>query len=885
MYPYSSKWFVSFSMVFILIALNGFSEGKANQLKTSKDLTATVEKDSTAHPKRIYNTMRITEAPEIDGKLNDSCWKLGEWQTDYEQFSPVYRGKATHKTEIKILYDDKNIYAAIRAYDDMSKITRRLDRRDNFSGDLVGLHFDSYHDRRTAFEFDLTAAGQKIDVWVGNDGWDVNWNAVWHGKVAYEDSCWTAEYRIPLSQLRYGPAKEQVWGLDSWRLVDRIQEENQWNVVANDGTGLVYTFGELHGLKDLKKVRRIEVAPYTSARLTTSKKIAGNPFATGSDFLGQGGIDAKIGLTNNFTLDATINPDFGQVEADPSVMNLTAFETYFEEKRPFFVEGKNIFDFTFDKDQLFYTRRIGHAPSYTPNYETYSVPENTTIAGAFKLSGKTANGLSVGVIESVTAKEIADIHDGNRDFSQTAEPLSNYFIGRFQKDFDKGNTIIGGILTHTYRSIKDDYLNFLSRNALTYGVDFTRYWNNRRYFFEAKAIGSSINGDKEAILRLQNSSARYFQRPDAPWLSYDPVKTDLNGFGASVKTGKWSKGHWRYSEEINMRSPGLELNDLGYMTISNITKNNTSVSYVEKKNTKTFKTYQIDFLQQNAWNSHGNGLFSMASLAAQTELMNAWMLQLSGQYKWRTVDEWILRGGPAMKLPDQFSMIYSLTTSHSKKLYAGINGNYARNTNGNSYNYSLGSEISFRPRSNLRFSVLPFFLKNRDELQYIGQVSGSNNQNTYLLGAIDNRNLSFTFRMDLALTPELTIQYYGCPFVSIGKFTDFKKVTNPKDDNYTSRFSMLNPVKDGGQINFDENKDGRVDYSVSNPDFNFHQFRSNLVLRWEYKVGSALYLVWAQDRTGYEQGGPFSFSDGFNQMTDIFPRNTFMVKFSYWFSL
>lgn len=880
----SVKTSILFSLFFLMVS-TGFSvESKFISENRGKEFS-NVQEDSVVRPKRTYQTMRIDEPPVIDGKLNDNCWKLGEWQSDYQQYSPVYGGKATKKTELKILYDDKNIYAAIRAYDDMSKITRRLDRRDTFSGDLVGLHFDSYHDHRTAYEFDLTSAGQKLDVWVGNDGWDVNWNAVWYGKVAYEDSCWTAEYRIPLSQLRYGSAEELVWGLDSWRSVDRLQEENQWNLVANDGTGLVYTFGELHGLKGLKKVRRIEVTPYLSSQYIRSEKIEGNPFAKGTDFMSQVGVDAKIGLTNNFTLDATINPDFGQVEADPSVMNLTAFETYFEEKRPFFVEGKNIFDFTFDKDQLFYTRRIGHAPSYVPQYEAFSMPENTTIAGAFKLSGKTAKGLSVGIIESVTAKETADIHANNQDFSQTVEPLSNYFIGRFQKDFDKGNTLIGGIVTHTHRAIKEDYLNFLSRDALTYGLDFTRYWNDRKYFFEAKTIGSNISGDTDAISRLQTSSARYFQRPDLSGISFDTTRTSLNGFGASVKTGKWSKGHWRYNEEVNLRSAGLELNDLGYMTLSNIIKNITTVSYVEKKNTKTFKNYQIDFEQQNAWNAQGDGLFSMASVSAQSEYMNGWMSMLSGQYKWRTSDEWILRGGPAMKMPDQFSMLYFLQTNHSRNLYLNVNGTYSQFMSGDANSFSISSEISVRPRSNLRFSVQPYFQKDRNEWQYISRINIPNQSNTYLLGTIDNRNLSFTFRMDLALTPELTLQYYGSPFVSIGRFLDFKKVMNPQSESYADRFMHLTPVKSGGTFNFDENHDGKTDFSISNPDFNFHQFRSNLVLRWEYKAGSTFYLVWAQDRTGYEQGGTFAFKDGFNQMFDIFPRNIFMFKFNYWFSL
>lgn len=843
-----------------------------------------VEEDTTARKKRIYTTIRITVPPVIDGKLTDSCWRQGEWQSNYDQFSPVYKGKATYKTELKLLYNDKNIFVAIRAYDNMTEISRRLSRRDNFAGDIVGVHLDSYFDHRTAFEFDLTAAGQKLDVWVSNDGWDVNWNAVWNGKVAYEDSAWTAEFEIPLSQLRYGSASEQVWGLDSWRYVDRMHEENQWNLVANDGTGLVYTFGELHGLKGLKKARRIELAPYLSGRLTTNKKVAGNPYARGSEFMGQAGLDAKIGITNNFTLDATINPDFGQVEADPSVMNLSAFETYFEEKRPFFVEGKNIFDYTFDKDQLFYTRRIGHAPSYTPGFDTVRVPEYTTIGGAFKLSGKTARGLSLGIIESVALREMADIHNNNTDTRQVAEPLTNYFIGRFQKDYDKGNTIIGGILTHTHRVIRNDYLDFLSRNALTYGLDFTRYWKDRTYFFEIKTIGSNISGDKEAIRRLQTSSARFYQRPDIRGIAFDTSRTVLNGYGVSFRTGKWSKGHWRYNEEFITRSPGLELNDLGYMNLSNLMKNNTNVSYVEKENTRIFKTYTISLLQQNAWNTHGEGLYSLVSATAETEFMNSWAFLFNGQYKFRVVDEWLLRGGPSMRIPGLFEYAGSLHTNSARDLYISITGNYKRGISASLNCIGFSSEITYRPQSNLVLSVQPSYLKNKDELQYIGEVIKNGSAKTWLLGKVDNRNLGFTFRADLGLTPELMIQYYGSPFVSIGKYSGFKEITNPHDAAYNNRFILVSPAQNGIMYDFDTNQDNSVDYRIKNPDFNYQQFRSNLVLRWEYKAGSTLYFVWAQDRTAFEAAGPFDFNQGFTNMTEIFPRNIFMIKFNYWFS-
>jgi hypothetical protein len=305
----------------------------------------------------VYTALRTEKTPLIDGRLDDACWGAGAWQTDYKQYVPVYNTAPSYKTEIKVLYDNKNLYVAIRSYDDMAKITKRLGRRDNYLGDMVGVQLDSYYDRRTAFEFVVTAAGQKMDIWLSDDNTDLNWNAVWYVKVAYEKNAWTAEFRIPLSQLRYSPSGDQVWGFNSWRYINRLQEESHWKLMANDGTGGVYTFGELHGLKELPKNRRMELAPYISGSVTTNKKIPGNPYANGIRFGARGGLDAKIGLSNNFTLDATINPDFGQVEADPSQMNLTAFETYFEEKRPFFIEGKNIFTFDFDGDELFYSRR------------------------------------------------------------------------------------------------------------------------------------------------------------------------------------------------------------------------------------------------------------------------------------------------------------------------------------------------------------------------------------------------------------------------------------------------------------------------------------------------------------------------------------------------
>jgi len=431
----------------------------------SKDTLTT----SDNKPLRTYTTIRLSTAkPVIDGKLDDACWQTGEWSGDFTQLLPKEGAKPTQDTKIKILYDDKNIYVAIRCFDtEPSKISRKLGRRDELYGDITGINFDSYHDHRTGFEFSVTAAGQKIDLILFNPmAWDMNWNAVWYVKTGLEDSAWVAEYEIPLSQLRYSSDKEQVWGMHVWRWIDRLSEESDWEVQSMSGPGMLYAFGELKGIKDIPKSRRIEIMPYTLGKLKTFQKEPQNPFAkNGNSFMGNVGLDAKIGLSSNFTADLTVNPDFGQVESDPSVMNLTAFETLYEEKRPFFLEGLNIFKFEMGDANLFYTRRIGHTPEYKPQLgenEYLKYPDNTSILSAVKISGKTSKGLAVGVLQSLTANENAQLFSGGQTKEIRVEPLTSYTVGRIQQDYKEGNSTLGAIFTATNRFINDPY--FYRRN-------------------------------------------------------------------------------------------------------------------------------------------------------------------------------------------------------------------------------------------------------------------------------------------------------------------------------------------------------------------------------------------------------------------------------------
>jgi len=843
----------------------------------------------TKKPLRVYHTCRLSvEKPVIDGKLDDACWKTGEWSGNYTQWIPNEGAKPSQPTFMKILYDDKNIYVAIRAFDSIpQKISRKAGRRDEFTGDMAGISIDSYHDRRTGFEFDVSAAGQKIDLLLTNpQNVDLNWNAVWSVKTAKEDSAWTAEFEIPLSQLRYSNDSEQVWGLHAWRWIDRLQQESDWELQTSTSPGILYLFGELQGIKGLPKSRRIEIMPYVSGKFNTFKPESNNLFADkGRSWAGNVGLDAKIGLASNFTVDLTVNPDFGQVESDPSVMNLSAFETFYDEKRPFFLEGKNIFSFDFDNSSLFYSRRIGQTPSFYPslgNNEFMKYPDNTSILGAAKVSGKTAKGLSIGMLQSLTASEDARIDSLGKRKNINVEPLTNYSVVRVQQDFKQGNTVLGGIFTSTNRFINTPHLEFMNRNAYTGGIDFLHQWHDKEYFLDAKLVASSITGSREAMTNLQQSSARYYQRPDIQYVRLDTASNRLSGYGGDVRIGKGSKGLWRYSTELIWRSPGLDLNDMGFMQMSDVIKQKNSVYCFVNKPVSIFRTYNVSMSETNNWDFGLNYLSSNVNLGAYFEFLNKWAVNTSVSYTTPSLDTRILRGGSAMLLPNGWYENLYARTDPSSKFCFELNTELSTSGYGSARYYSVQPSVRFTPINTLKLSTSFNYSGNRNDLQYITTVDGDNDPK-YILGKIDQQTLGVTFRVDYNITPELSIQYYGSPFATIGKYSDFKRVTDPKASNYTDRFSGLTPTLNGS--NTYEVSENNTNYNFGKPDFNFDQFRSNLVFRWEYRPGSQFYLVWSQDRTTFSQPGSPNLNDGMNSIKGIFPNNILLAKFNYWFSI
>ncbi|RMF59073.1 MAG: hypothetical protein D6748_07250 [Calditrichaeota bacterium] len=856
--------------------------------------------------KKIYHATPVNpHPPVIDGRLNDPVWENIPWVGDFIQLEPHDGAPPTQPTHFKITYDKKNLYILIRAVDrEPDKIVKRVARRDEGDdADMVSVLIDSYFDHLTAFEFAVNAAGVRIDaIWSDNgDNRDTNWDPVWYVHTTVDDSGWTAEMRIPFSQLRFGKKSEQVWGLQVGRYLYRKQEWSLWQPIPKEASGFISRIGELHGIHQIDIPRRIELLPYSVGSTRFFESEEGNPFADGRDSKLTAGLDGKIGITSDLTLDFTINPDFGQVEADPSEVNLTAFETFFEEKRPFFIEGQNIFNYRlafgggpFSRETLFYSRRIGRSPQYEPdlNDDEYAdMPENTSIISAAKLTGKTSGGLSIGILEALTARESAEIDFRGQRRKVTIEPFTSYFVSRFQKDFRQGNTTLGGMMTAVNRDINESHLNFLPRDVYTGGLDFSHQWKNREYFLSVKTAFSHLRGDREAILETQTAAQRYFQRPDVTHVRVDSNRTSLSGHGGTFSIGKIGGGHWRYALGGIWRSPGFETNDLGFLRRADIGMNYLWLSYQEWEPKHFYREWRVNFNLWTGWDFGGNRLFRGGNLNGGGQFKNYWSLWLGVEREGESLSANELRGGPMLKLPGSWNFWVNLSSDERKSLELGIGASNNWNDDGISHRNNVWLEFSWRPDDALQLAINPFYSFNKDNLQYVTtETNSSQNTERYIFARLKQQTVGLVFRANFSLTPNLSIQYYGQPFISAGTYSLFKRITHPRATRYEDRFATYH--EDELQLDLedevyrvDENRDGIIDYTFDLPDFNFQEFRSNLVVRWEYLPGSTLFLVWSQDRNDFISNGRFSAGDDLRNLFDTHPDNIFLIKLNYWFSM
>jgi hypothetical protein len=827
--------------------------------------------------KRVYYAARTEIKPKIDGILDDECWeKTGVWDGGFVQQQPHQAAHPSQQTEIKILYDDKYLYFAIICHDnEPDKMSPILGRRDENNGDMAGIALDSYNDKQTAFEFNLTAAGQKIDLMhMGEYGWDFEWNAVWDGKTTVGDSAWYAEMRVPFTQIRFSNAEEHIWGMHIWRWIHRLQEESQWKLIPVDAPAMVYIFGELRGIKDIPHKRNIEVMPYVKGKYVTDSESNEN-FGTG--------VDGKIGITTDFTLDYTVNPDFGQVEADPSILNLTSYEVFYDEKRPFFLEGKSILEYNADQDMLYYSRRIGHAPGHYPDIEDnekLTIPDNTSIINALKLTGKNKKGLSLGLVNSMTAKENATITSVDGKRKEAVEPFTNYFIGRLKKDWNKGNTTLGGIATSTIRDIKEEHLKFMTDKSFVGGFDFEHNWLNRKYFINTKSFYSKIGGSETAISRLQRSTQHLFHREDAGHLEYDPDRTSLQGWGGEVSGGKRS-GKLRITGNVDWRSPGVDLNDVGYMRQADYIREESHLLYNVNKPKGILLKYYFALEQRHLWSYGGENTMDRFDSEVKFTFKNYWTLKIALDRVFNEIDTRQLRGGPSLRIDGNTSPGFAFQTNSSKDFIFGTLMDFTVYDDKISWINRYDLSMFWLINNNITLSSYTSFRNEINNSQYIKQKT-VNGKKEYVVGKNARETLYTTLRVEYFITPELSLQYYGSPYASIGKFDTFRKVDNSKSRDLGERYS---PLFVSGDKLVDENDNELLDFKSGNPDFNFQEFRSNFVMRWEYKTGSTFYFVWTNTSSNYEDRYDPSITKSFKNISKVKAQNAFMLKFSYWFSL
>ncbi|MEE9464741.1 MAG: DUF5916 domain-containing protein, partial [Candidatus Neomarinimicrobiota bacterium] len=541
-------------------------------------------------------------AVRIDGVVDDDAWADAYFASNFIQRDPLEGEAPTEKTEFAVLYDNEYIYVAINAFDsDPGSIRSILSRRDEHTpSDWVHVSFDSYGDNRTAFEFWLNPQGVKRDLRRYDDeSEDTNWDAIWEGETSFHKEGWSAEFRIPLRELRFSDQDNQAWGLQVYRHISRKNEDDYWTYWSKEEDGHVRHYGQLINLVDIPKQRRIYFSPYLTGQYATSQDYISEVHPENYNTLPNAGADVKVGLANNLTLDMTFNPDFGQVEADPAVLNLTDFEVFFEEKRPFFIEGSNIFAFPLDfgqRNSLFYTRRIGRGPQRYPYTDgDVDMPSSTTILAATKLSGKTASGTSVGIMNSIAAEEFATIRFTDLPTEkETVEPLTNYFVSRVQQDFREGRTTVGGILTAVNRQLDEQYLSFLRRDAYSGGIDFSHLFKDDTYRLQGTFAMTDVQGSPNAMIRTQRSSVHYFQRPDVKDQEVDSTATHLSGHSYKLELRKVRSPHWRWFLRTRYYSPGFVANDMGYHQYAGQYNNRGWIQYREDEPGKVIRRWNLN---------------------------------------------------------------------------------------------------------------------------------------------------------------------------------------------------------------------------------------------------------------------------------------------------
>ena len=832
----------------------------------------------------------------IDGSLDESCWAKAPKQGGFVQHFPTFGVKPDHDTTFAIMFDDAAIYVGVWCSDDHPELIRALlTRRDvDAVADEVILGFDSYHDRRTAYSFQLNAAGVERDqLFYDDQNSDDTWDAVWTGDSKITPTGWTAEFRIPLNQLRYRSG-EPEWGFQILRQVGRTQEQSTWSPWPRNAPQIVSKFGVLDGVDQIQAKPRLELLPYVTGGFDAPPGGTGDPLNTKLAPKGGIGLDLKAGLGAAFTLSATINPDFGQVEQDPSAVNLSPNQLFFAEKRPFFLEGTDLFKLFIGNNDSgpegqFYSRRIGAAPDI-PNvpYNYVQQPDATTIYGAAKLTGKTPGGWSVGVLDAVTGSESIDYIDLNNQTVKTSVAVpTNYAVGRIKRDFADGGVSTGLSFTAVDRALGNSGLaDSLTDQAYTAGAQIQSRWGNNAWVANANFVSSYVHGSENAITLLQESNRHLFQRPDATDVTFDPTSTSMDGFGLSYKIGRFGDTkHWAWLFGGDLRSPGLELNDIGYQNSSDRWIPFLWGQYHDNDPGPQFLNWNVsaDVFEVNNFEPTIESKGFESNGGAQ--LSNYWNLGYYASIQSAGWDPVALRGGPMLRTNPAAQFNLGIVTDQREKVWFSFNTFGIWDWTAQATQGEADLTATIQARSNLDLSLGPSFYERDDPMQYVAQSTDTTGQLHYLTAAIHQVTASMTIRLDWTFSPHLTLQAYAQPFVGTGRYFDYKDVDNPHAANFRDRFHVLtgNQIVESNDVEY---VDFNGYYDFSKPDFTFLQLRSTVVLRWEYLPGSTVFVIWNHGRTNSLDDGRFLPGHDFNELaTDTPGDNLVMVKVNYWIGL
>jgi hypothetical protein len=857
-------------------------------------------------PKPVV-AVRTEESVAIDGVLSEKIWQTHGYD-EFLQSDPVDGAPPSEKTKVWVAYDDANIYVAAYLYDSQPDgIKRLLGRRDSqLDSDWFVFSVDPYFDRRSGYEFCVNPAGSVIDQVLSNDvSEDTTWDGVWESKAQVNGDGWIVEMRIPLNQLRFPKKDEYVWGVNFGRHILRKQERDRYAWVPKDQIAYVSRFARLEGIKNIHPGPHVEIMPYSVGQAQFKPAETGNPFQTGRKALGNAGLDFKVGLKSNLTLDATVNPDFGQVEVDPAVINLSAYETYYQEKRPFFIEGASIFNgfgrggvymnanLNWPSPTFFYSRRIGRSPEGPISHDGFvDYPDRSTILGAFKLTGKLGNSWNIGFINALTAREYAQVDSLGTRFRDEVEPFSYYGAVRVQKDINKGQQGFGLMATGVSRDLGDEGLkSLLNQRAFSLAFDGWTFLDKKRvWVFGGWFGGTRIEGSREDILRLQYSSMHYFQRPDADHVEVDPLATSLSGLGGRFALAK-QQGKYLFLANVGVLSPGFDPNDAGFQYGSSDIINISIIPGIQwTKPGKVFRNALIIGGPFRNYDFGGNKTWEGYLAEFEAELLNYWGGSVMLAYNPETVSNRLTRGGPLAAIPPGYQVNLNLYSDNRKAVVLeGSAMTYQRPTESTEWDAEVG--LRWKPRSNFNLSFGPGYSYEDSQLMWVTQVPDPLMTSTfgarYVFGRIQQRVLSSDIRLDWIFTPRLSLQLYLQPFIAVGKYGQFKELARPKAFAYNVFGENGSTISRDGEL-YTVDPDGAgpaAPFTFGNPDFNVKSLRGTAVLRWEYLPGSLLYFVWTQNRADYAHPGDFQFRRDLGDLLTAPGDNIFLLKVSYRWSL